>query len=308
MPVDGWHPVVRDSTVESIVYGTPELIAVVLTYLTHLGSVVFVVPAVAVVYFWAPQKTISWVAAICSYYGIMAGIKSLNSAERPPVTTHVDPSWFPGPLSWFYSHGAGITTTSFPSGNVMVATIVAALFVLDIDVWNKQQRLLVSSLFVGIVGYSRVALGVHYPVDVIGGILLGLVVFGTIVGLRERRGVMAAFLFAVAVTFFSVWVRSNGFGIPTWSGIQGSNRVIAVGSAVGASLAWHYVRDRSPQRIAVSSPRFTFAGAILFVGLSYSLREVIGHPLTTLIWAGSAAAVLIIAPYLLSPGKKYFKR
>ena len=65
--------------------------------------------------------------------------------------------------------------SSYPSGHALIVTIGAAFSVL------KFRKKIVSLLFVveaAIVCYSRVYVGVHYPLDVVGGILVGVGIVG----------------------------------------------------------------------------------------------------------------------------------
>jgi undecaprenyl-diphosphatase len=73
-------------------------------------------------------------------------------------------------------HGAG--WFSYPSGHSMLAPII---FGLGIIVWAapwpspalRRAALVLAALFALAIGFSRVYLGVHYPSDVLGGLLLG---------------------------------------------------------------------------------------------------------------------------------------
>ena len=49
-----------------------------------------------------------------------------------------------------------------------------------LPVWARRATVIVLALLVGIIGLSRIALGVHYPSDVLGGWLAGLAIVATV--------------------------------------------------------------------------------------------------------------------------------
>lgn len=78
--------------------------------------------------------------------------------------------------------GCSTSNFSFPSSHATNVTAQALLFA-------SAYRRLALPLFVlaAIIGYSRIYVGVHYPADVVGGVLLGLIC--ALVVIRLRRGV-----------------------------------------------------------------------------------------------------------------------
>lgn len=82
------------------------------------------------------------------------GVKQLFSRERPSLWESIAPE----------------STFSFPSGHAMGSMTLACVLVLL--AWHTRWRWLVlvaASVFVVLVGLSRVYLGVHYPSDIVAG-------------------------------------------------------------------------------------------------------------------------------------------
>ena len=105
-----------------------------------------------------------WYAAAALSGWALSGLAKL-AVHRP--RPHVIPRLMHG-AGWF----------SYPSGHSMLAPII---FGLGIIVWAapwpspalRRAALVVAALFALGIGFSRVYLGVHYPSDVVGGLLLG---------------------------------------------------------------------------------------------------------------------------------------
>ena len=94
-------------------------------------------------------------------------IKNIFMIPRPFVTLHIIPLFME-------------TGFSFPSSHV---TVISALTVL---IWNINRKLgivfLISTILIGI---SRMIIGVHYPIDVVAGIFLGVIIGLCIIWLNK---------------------------------------------------------------------------------------------------------------------------
>ena len=87
------------------------------------------------------------------------GLKSLIYKDRPFDTY---------PFIEKLSDGGG---SSFPSGHTMEAFAMATEFSL---LFRRKEIVIPAFLWAVVVAYSRMALGVHYPSDVLGGCLIGI--------------------------------------------------------------------------------------------------------------------------------------
>ena len=294
----GFHPVTNEAVVEAIAEITPWIIALLLVPLTHLGSVLVIVPALGVAYLWRPRTVAPWLGAVAGYYGVMAGIKSLNSATRPDVAPPIGPEAYPELFSWWYTHATSISTTSFPSGNVMLATIIAGLITLDLKAGSLRQRAMVTGTLVFAVAYSRIALGVHYPIDVIAGVALGVGFLAVFVLVRDssRDPVASVFALGAICALFAIWVSNGTFSAPPVESLTGSNRPIAFGGALGGLVGW-----KLTQRYAGRLRRQT-AAVVTVTLVLIAVGAYLGHsepstPLLTTVRAGILTVAIVSLPW-----------
>ena len=181
-----------EATVEMVTEVTPLWAAIVLLLVGYLGSVYFVAPTVALAYFKGTSwKTATWPGIVLGGYGLFATIKSALHIERPPVDPPFPAETFPLVLRPLYHLAVQFDTGAFPSGHVLIATVLWGLLVVDLQVRTVWERLAGAAVVVILIGYSRVALGLHYVDDVVGGVVLGTLFLGLMLFVRQRASTPA---------------------------------------------------------------------------------------------------------------------
>jgi len=89
-------------------------------------------------------------------------VKESLQIPRPPAVLTLDQ---------FHLIGHRLDVVSFPSGHTLSAFAVATLLILGLG-W-RGWRLIGVLVFASLVGLSRIAVGAHWPLDVLGGAVLG---------------------------------------------------------------------------------------------------------------------------------------
>jgi len=132
------------------------------THLTLLGDAVFAL------LFFAPflrrDPQLLWTMFLTALLATIAteGLKVLVQIPRPPISLGVDRIHLVGALP---------LSSSFPSGHSVTAFAVAAIFILHFPKAGWRRWLLL--ILAGMIAHSRIAIGVHWPADVLFGAWLG---------------------------------------------------------------------------------------------------------------------------------------
>lgn len=151
------------------------------------------------------RPDVVWQYVLATLIGgiFVQGMKEAFSALRPPASL-IEGS--------FHLIGPALQNNSFPSGHTTAIFILAGLVCLHrINVWGKSGAWIkFSVLLVAIfVGLSRIANGVHWPVDVLsaagGGWLIAIAAVWLSDYFQVGMNVWAQRLFAVIFTPLSLW-------------------------------------------------------------------------------------------------------
>jgi membrane-associated phospholipid phosphatase len=153
-----------------------------MTYL-GTGAVVIVVVGVAALFLWHTEHKHSARLLLASTIGgiiLNNSLKLIFHRDRPSV------------FDW----GTTVASSSFPSGHAMSATVVygtVAYLVARLQKRRISRVLTLATAFLLIltICFTRLYLGVHYPSDVIGGIVVGLAWAGFCMATLEASLVIA---------------------------------------------------------------------------------------------------------------------
>ncbi|MFC4540997.1 phosphatase PAP2 family protein [Halosolutus amylolyticus] len=215
----------------------PEWAAVVVALVTQLGDVWFLSLIVGALYWVSAREDRERAAVFVGLpligLSVVTGLKYVFALPRPdrPLAQLETVPVLAQPLYEATAYASGY---GFPSGHAMMTTVVYGYLALALSVGTARQRVAGAAALVAAVCLSRVALGVHYLVDVLAGVLVGLAVLLVTTRLLARyRTEAGTVVFALAIGASAFAVVSSG-GDP--------DAVLLLGASLGAFGAWQLLR------------------------------------------------------------------
>jgi membrane-associated phospholipid phosphatase len=248
-------------------------------FLFALGSALYVAGTVLPGSSVDRRRGLFVLALVFAYVALVGAVKAVFGLPRPPGAADAPAvAWLPSVLAAVFESAATGTGPGFPSGHALGTTMVWGGTALVHDGLCDRVRFGVAGVVVAVVATSRLVLGVHYTVDVLAGVGLGLAVLWVCYRLAAG-GVAPGRVLAVAVAAGAAGLVLDGSG----------ESVAAAGAAVGAWLAWRAVAGATPDRSVTR--RATLVGALVLipVGGLFGALYVLGPP-APIAFAGAAVA------------------
>ncbi|SEW21056.1 phosphatase PAP2 family protein [Halobacterium jilantaiense] len=244
---------------ELVAGSVPDALVAVLVVLTALGSTYVVTSAGPFAYLFGERLGLldrrdgaRLLAVTIGGLALVVLLKGAFAEPRPPES-----------VMRIAEDGNG-----FPSGHATGATVFYSGLAALLAVGSRPRRYLVGAGLIVLVSFTRVALGVHYLVDVLAGMTAGTAFVGLALAATRRR-VVYGFLLAVALAVAAVVVAG-----PT------VDAVAALGGTSGALAGWLLVTER--ERVTEAVRPVASTGVVLAVG---------GAAAATLAVEAAAAAV-----------------
>ncbi|PSQ16932.1 phosphoesterase PA-phosphatase [Halobacteriales archaeon QS_8_69_26] len=239
----------------------PEWLAVVFALLTQLGDIWFLALVFALLY-WYNTPNHDDIAALAGVWlagmGLVMGLKEVFGFPRPDRPL-LDPDLLPWFVRPVYETTAFASGYGFPSGHAVNTTIVFVGLAYVLPVGTPRKRYVAAGVLVATVSFTRLALGVHFLVDVVAGVVVGLSVLvgaRALVNLRLAEQTTVSFGLAVACGWFFL-VASE----------VDPDAIFVLGASLGAFGGWQLV-VLGRELVSVSRPSLAVRPILVRGGLA----------------------------------------
>ncbi|MDS0220288.1 phosphatase PAP2 family protein [Haloarcula sp. S1AR25-5A] len=237
---------IRAVGVAEVLSALPGAVVVLFALLTQLGDFWFTFSACALLY-WLGSRTPTLgrgltrdraamlVALLAGAVAIAVSVKAVFALPRPPgagTATHAD--LLPVALRGIYESMATGEGYGFPSGHATVAVLVWGGFAWALRVGTRRARTAVAGTVIGLIGLSRLVLGVHYLADV----LAGFAIAGGFLWLAVRVLKTPERVFGLAAVVAGLALVTAGLSRDTGA---------ALGLTVAGGVVWALVGDEIPE-------------------------------------------------------------
>ncbi|THE64744.1 phosphatase PAP2 family protein [Salinadaptatus halalkaliphilus] len=213
----------------------PDWLAIGIALLTQLGDIWFIALLLGGLYWWqvAPRADIATVAGVwLAGIGLYRGLKEVFAFPRPNELL-LDPAELPIVVQQVYESTAFATGYGFPSGHAVGTTIVYFGLAHVLPIRTRRRRFVIAGGLVAAVSVSRVALGLHYVVDVVAGVGVGLVLLVTVQALISRSQLDQVIVAGLVAIGFGVFYVVTSAGAPA--------AILTLTITVAAVAGWRWL-------------------------------------------------------------------
>ena len=275
----------------------PETAVLVFGLITQLGDPWLLFVLVATFYWAGPQHLVehhrrTWgilAALAVGATALTVSLKATFAFPRPPgAAVATPPAWLPAALSGVYHNVTTGSGFGFPSGHAIGTTVLyGGMAYLLTGLWDRRRRAYVAAGLVGLVSLSRLALGVHYLVDVVVGVAVGLAFLAVVLKVSQHFPARAFVAGAV--------VSALGLAVTTTQGYPELTRELAAtfGGCVGGLAAWMLLSVPGDHQVSISEAA---VGLAITGGLWMTVYALEPPPLLTAAGDAVAVASLIVFP------------
>ena len=267
-------------SVQSVVSEDLDPIFKFFTYLGYEGLYLVLLPLV----YWCISKPVGiglgYIAMLSAY--VNSFLKNLFDIPRPCEAPNPCDTPIRAPLPE--------TSFSFPSGHAQSAVTNWGYLALRFGHWIGWVVAVILMLGIGL---SRIVLGVHFPEDVIGGWLIGVVVLVAFALLQPvvgrwvvRQKMPVQLVVAAGVPFLLIFLHpADRFGLyPAENAVKTMGALIGMGLGVLMERAWLRFRvDGEWGRRAVRLAVGLVIVGILYAGPKLTIPDGLGHGLETVV-------------------------
>ncbi len=260
---------------EVIREGIPPALTDVFLLITELGGLPFLLVALSVLY-WVDDRPST--ATVMSYtlvaLVVTLALKELFMFSRPPASVQ--------------AVAERPETSGFPSGHAISATVAYGGLVLARERLRDARFVGAAVAIIGLVGLSRIVIGVHYVGDVLAGYAVGAAILGGLwltVGQRAERACLVA---AVAAALTLPLTIDSGYGL------------IGLGGSAGGAIAfWRSDTDGLPVPQTLGQTAAFVVAGLTFAGVTYGIAETLTIAPAAVLASGVLVGGIVLFPRLL---------
>jgi membrane-associated phospholipid phosphatase len=211
----------------------PDWTALAIALLTQVGGGLFLGLVLTGLY-WRRREREQVFLVVATYvvgFGLYRYLKLVFESPRPEQPL-LEVELVPGLVRPLYELTVLPASYGFPSGHATSATIIYVGLAAMVTVGTRRLRYAIAAGAVTLVGFTRVALGVHYLVDIVAGVALGGVLLGAVWGLRRVSRDPQSLVLGLGVLTTGLYAVESGLAFEA---------VVSVGLAVGLFGGWQVV-------------------------------------------------------------------